>query len=161
MVIILFLVALFVAPAMGQEPNQPARITGRVVAAETGAPLRGVVVELTGGSGQPVATDADGRFELSERRVGTYTLRASKAGYVSNVFGGEPDPADQFEVIAGQRIDRRTIRLHRASVISGRVMDESGEPIAEAQCGCVPRRVSAAGYRFVAEDQRGIDERSG
>ncbi len=132
MVIVIFLVTLFVAPAIGQGANQPALITGRVVAAETSAPLRGVVVELVGGGGQPVATDADGRFELSERRVGTYPLRASKAGYVSNVFGAEPDPADQIEVTPGRRIDRRTIRLHRASVISGRVMDEHGEPIAEA-----------------------------
>jgi protocatechuate 3,4-dioxygenase beta subunit len=133
MVILIFLVATFVPPAVGQGANEPARIIGRVVAAENGHPLRGAVVELIGGSGsQSLATDAEGRFEFKERRVGSYSLRASKASYVSNVFGGSTGEADQFNVLAGQRIDRGTVRLQRASVISGRVVDEFGEPISDA-----------------------------
>ena len=77
---------------MGQGANQPALITGRVVAAETGIPVRGAVVEL---GTQVLVTEADGRFEFSEKRVGTYQVRASKAGYVPNIFGGQADPANQ------------------------------------------------------------------
>ena len=115
-----------------QELNAPARISGRVVSGETGLPLRGAVVELIGGGAISIATDADGRFEFSQRRVGSYALRASKAGYVPSVFGGLPGEGDQFEVLAGRRIDRGAIRLQRASVISGRVTDQFGEPVGDA-----------------------------
>ena len=77
------LALLAVVPAFGQGANQPARITGRVVAAETGVPLRGVLVELVGGTPVPfVVTDGDGRFEFLEKRVGRYAVQAAKAGYV-------------------------------------------------------------------------------
>jgi hypothetical protein len=134
MAIIPFLIALFVAPAIGQELNAPARISGRVLAAETGQPLRGAMVQLAGGSSQtpPVSTDLDGRFVLAERRIGRYALQVSKPGYVPSVFGRVADPIDYFEVLAGQRIDRGTIRLQIATVISGRVHDELGEPVADA-----------------------------
>jgi len=130
---ILFLVALFVAPAPAQEPNQPARITGRVVAAETGVPLRGVLVELVDFTPVSfVVTDGDGRFEFLERRVGRYAVQATKAGYVPYLFGRLSGQEETFDVLAGQRVDRGTLRLNRAAVISGRVDDDAGEPILEA-----------------------------
>lgn len=143
--IFLFVAAILVAPAFGQEPNQPARITGRVVAAETGRPLMGAVVELRGS--QSAMTNADGRFELSERRVGTYTLLASKAGYVPSVFGGAANQASQVEVLAGKRIDCGDIRLQRGSVISGRLMDDYGEPIEGANVVALRIEFSQPGTR--------------
>jgi hypothetical protein len=131
---ILFLLAIVAAPVLGQEPNQPAHISGRVVAAETGTPLRGVLVELTGGAAPApfVVTDVDGRFEFLERRVGRYAMQATKAGYVPYLFGRLSDRGEMFDVLAGQRIDRGTMRLSRAAVISGQVADDAGEPILEA-----------------------------
>jgi protocatechuate 3,4-dioxygenase beta subunit len=125
---------LFVAPAIGQGANEPARITGRVLAAETGQPLRGAMVQLTGGSSQTpaVSTDLEGRFLLPERRIGRYALQVSKPGYAPSMFGRFADESDYFEVMAGQRIDRGTIRLQVAAVISGRVQNETGEPVADA-----------------------------
>ena len=122
------------SPVSAQEPNSPALISGRVVAAETGQPLRGATVQLAGGSSQtpPVFTDLDGRFVLPERRIGRYALHVSKPGYVPSVFGRLADSIDYFEVLAGQRIDRGTIRLQVATVISGRVQDQIGEPVADA-----------------------------
>jgi hypothetical protein len=104
-----------------------------VVAAETGQPLRGATVQLAGGSSQtaPVFTDLDGRFVLPERRIGRYALQVSKPGYVSSVFGRFA-ATDYFEVLAGQRINRGTIRMQVATVISGRVQDQIGEPVADA-----------------------------
>ena len=133
MVILLLLVTLFLSPAIAQERNAPARITGRVVAAETGVPLRGAMVQLAGGQSQtpPVSTDLNGRFELAERRIGRYALQVSKPGYAPTVFGRFADTVEYFEVLAGQRIDRGTIRLQVAAVISGRVQNESGEPLAD------------------------------
>ena len=48
------------------------------------------------------------------------------------MFGRLGDTADYFDLIAGQRIDRGTIRLQVAAAISGRVQNVSGEPVADA-----------------------------
>ena len=138
MAILCLLLALIAAPVDAQGMNQPARITGRVVAADSGAPVRGATVQLMGSltPSPTVVTDADGRFEFLERRVGLYTLVAAKAGFVTNTFGrlpdGQtPDSPNQFELVAGQQITR-ILRLHMAGVISGRVNDEAGEPVGDA-----------------------------
>ncbi|HVQ41553.1 MAG TPA: carboxypeptidase regulatory-like domain-containing protein [Vicinamibacterales bacterium] len=125
--------AIVAAPVLGQGANQPAIITGRVVATETGHPLRGVMVELVGGTPVSfVVTDVDGRFEFLEKRIGRYAVQATKAGYAPYLFGRMADQGEMFDVLAGQRIDRGTIRLSQAAVISGRVHDDAGEPILAA-----------------------------
>lgn len=150
MIVILFLLALFSAPAISQEQNQPARITGRVVTAETGAPLRGVLVELLGATPPPAAvTDVNGRFELLEKRVGRYAVQTTKAGYVPYVFGRLADQPDMFDVLAGQRIDRGSLRLSRAAVISGRVHDDAGEPILEATVAAWRIEFPQPGFRWL------------
>src|SRR5438067_13921460 len=58
-------------------------ISGRVVSAETGDPLRNVRVTALSGTGvtAPVRTDPDGRFVISGLAAGRYRLTAAKAGY--------------------------------------------------------------------------------
>ena len=57
-------------------------IRGRVIASDTGAPLRRARVMLSGGElKQPMyaATDVQGRYEFAELGAGRYTLEASKS----------------------------------------------------------------------------------
>ncbi|WP_397546581.1 TonB-dependent receptor domain-containing protein [Rhodothermus marinus] len=66
---------------------QTGRIAGTVVDAETGEPLIGVnvlVVEKATGA----ATDLEGRYEIADLAPGTYTLRFSYVGYVSQTVEG-------------------------------------------------------------------------
>src|SRR5437867_7694527 len=84
----------------GQRPQQPARdtpaqpstsapsgrISGRVVAADTGRPVKRARVflnaaELPGGRG--MLTDDSGAYEITELPAGRYTLNVSKSGFVS------------------------------------------------------------------------------
>src|SRR5829696_5125213 len=62
--------------------NTPkARIAGRVVAADTGRPVRRARVFLSGAQipgGRGALTDDDGLFELTELPEGRYTLTAGK-----------------------------------------------------------------------------------
>ena len=72
------------------EPKGTARIRGRVVAADTGAPLRRAQVRVTGNQSRlnrGVNTDAEGRFELTELPAGRYNIFVSRNGYVSLQFG--------------------------------------------------------------------------
>src|SRR5712691_9114342 len=59
------------------------RINGRVVAAESGDPLRNARVALSPGTTDIplVLTDAEGRFSFTSLPSGTYSVSASKSGY--------------------------------------------------------------------------------
>jgi protocatechuate 3,4-dioxygenase beta subunit len=142
-------------PAPGQPPRDPtlpektgtARLRGRVIAEEGGAPIRRVQLRLTGPEiRQPrmTSTDANGRYEFKDLPAGRYNLNASKAGFVSWDYGQRRafERGKLIELSDAQTLERVDISLPRGSVITGRVVDEFGDPIAEAT-------VSAMRYRFI------------
>src|SRR5207244_8231271 len=79
------------ASAQKDQAAAPAgRITGRVVAADNGRPVKRArvfvtAVELPGGRG--MLTDDTGVFDLTELPAGRYTLTVSKTGFVSLSYG--------------------------------------------------------------------------
>lgn len=107
-------------PAHGQTPTTA--VSGRVISDQTGAPLPNVQVTVTSeGLGAPVVlTDADGRFSLAPVS-GSFRVVASKTGY-GRTEVAPPVVARPLE-----------IRLRRGAVITGRVVDESGEPVLAAR----------------------------
>jgi hypothetical protein len=79
----------------------------------------------------PVAfTDNDGRFALSNLDAGRYTIVVRKAGYVPTTYGarhaGEPPIGVDVEDGGTASIN---VRLARSAGISGRIIDQYGEPI--------------------------------
>jgi hypothetical protein len=116
-------------------PTGTATITGRVVAGDTGRPLRRARVVI-GGSGRPRAasTDEQGRYRVTALPAGSYTITATKSGYVDGAFGqrratGSGTP---LEISDGQQAVNVDIKLARGGVVTGRVLDEEGEPLARA-----------------------------
>jgi hypothetical protein len=77
-------------------------------------------------------TDLAGRWEFKNLPAGRFTLSASKPQYVTLEYGQRiPTEAGRpVELGAGQTIERVEFRLPRGSVISGRVVDDLGEPAA-------------------------------
>jgi len=121
------------APGARPEPAPTAVVRGIVLAAD-GRPLRQATVTLVDRpSGRRVGayTDADARFEFARLPAGSYLATASKAGYAAMEFGQRKptDPATRIVVRAGQTIERIDFMLPRAAAISGRVVDENGDPI--------------------------------
>ena len=112
------------------------RITGRVVAAETGQPIRRAQVRVMSPDigAKSSLTDADGRYEFRDLPAGRFTLNASKSGFV-NVQYGQTRPFESgkpIELADKQVLDKADISMPRGSVISGRIVDEFGEPVADA-----------------------------
>src|SRR5581483_5190806 len=102
---------------------QPAAtmISGRVVSDDTGAAVANARVSITTAAptAPVVLTDRDGAFTIARPGPG-YTIVASKTGYARRDV--LPAADDQTVVI----------RLIRSAVISGRVVDEFGDPIVGA-----------------------------
>jgi Carboxypeptidase regulatory-like domain len=122
-----------------------ATLRGRVIDPD-GKPAGHISIQL--GYHDPVETDADGRFELTELRPGTYTLRASpKAGpttrpakdrtqiiptyYPSTTSLAE---AERIRIRAGADLPGYEIHLRASPVyrVRGVVLDETGEPVRKA-----------------------------
>src|SRR5213593_1405586 len=117
-------------------------LRGRVVADDTGQPLRKAQVRIFGSPGPGVqpenrlaTTDASGRYEFKDLPAGRYTLSAAKGSYVSLQYGQQRPLATgkPVEVNDGQTIERIDFSLPRGALIAGRVLDEFGEPVADVQ----------------------------
>jgi hypothetical protein len=114
------------------------RVTGRVIAAAGGRPIADAIVELHGWPNEPpvlrTATDKTGRFQFEKLPAGRYGLVASKRGLFLETRYGQRDPESAGESVSmteGQHVDVE-IRMPRAGVIAGRVLDERGDPLVYA-----------------------------
>jgi hypothetical protein len=75
---------------------------------------------------------SDGRFEVANLPAGNYSVSVMRGGYLRLGYGQKRpgDPPRRVEVADGQIVADVNFVLPRMSVISGRVYDEVGEPIA-------------------------------
>jgi hypothetical protein len=109
-----------------------ASIRGRVVAADTGTPIRDNTVTLTALQADGTSTtrtDGDGRFQFNQLAGGRYRLQAAVGPTSARYLAEE----QIIELTDKQVIDRIEVRLRRAGSIAGRVHDEYGEPFAFAR----------------------------
>ena len=114
-------------------PPPPAgRISGRVLAADNGRPVKrarifATAVELPGGRG--MLTDDSGVFDLTELPAGRYTLTVSKSGFVALSYGQRRplQAGTPLQLADGQQLKGIEFQLPRGSVISGHVLDEDGD----------------------------------
>ena len=159
-------------PARDQPKTPPAGtgvIRGRVVRADTGEPLRRVEVSVdewstsTGDLRGPAATmtDAEGRYALTQLPAGRYHLKAKRGGYVEVAYGqrrpferGRPLELGDKAVL--QNID---FALPPGAVITGRVADEIGEPVAHVGVSLARRRYIDGARRLVPESGSSTDDR--
>ena len=161
---------LFPSLALAQTPRDDAgkrgtgRIRGHVFAADTGQPLRKAQVRAVSPElreNRVATTDASGVFELNDLPAGRYTLTASKGSFVNRSYGQlRPfEPGKPLEIAGAQTIEKVDFSLPRGGVITGRVVDEFGEPTADVQVMPMRaqfvqgrQRVSGAGRASMTND---------
>jgi len=153
------------SPAQGQAVRT-ARISGRVVAADTGKPVRGAVVSIvdsraanpTQRQGRWLATDANGRWEFQDLAPGRYAVSVSKSGYLKIEYGQQRpfERGKTLEVSAGQILEKLDLTLPRASAITGRVVDEFGDAAAAVMVRALRHRY-VDGQRQLTPLSEGIE----
>ena len=135
-----------------EAPTGTGRIRGRVVAADTGAPLRRAQIRLSAAEvrvNRSATTDVEGRYEFADLPAGRYNVSVSRSGFVSLSFG-QQRPFEQgrpLDLGNGQQADKIDFALPRGGVIAGRVTDELGEPLAGV-------RVQAMRYQYLPNGRR-------
>jgi protocatechuate 3,4-dioxygenase beta subunit len=121
----------------GRQPKVgTGRLRGRVLAGDTGTPLRRAQVRVSSPDiGTKTAlTDTQGRYEFRDLPAGRFNVSVSKSGFVAMQFGqNRPfEPGRPIELADAQFMDKADVALPRGSVLAGRVVDEFGEAVPEA-----------------------------
>jgi Carboxypeptidase regulatory-like domain len=112
------------------------RIAGTVVSIVDGHPLGRARVSLNNEKDsqklQSVVTSEDGKFQFAGLPAGKYSLLGAKRGFISAAY----DEHDQLStaIVTGAGVDTETLvlRLAPEAVITGRILDEVGEPVRHA-----------------------------
>ena len=139
------LACLTLKPCCAQSPallsrdndnDQTCTVSGIVIRSQDNAPIKNATVELANDSDQEhhiaTKTAPDGHFLLQNVPAGQYKLKVARNGYVDKELGQKKpgDPGATFTLRPGQRIADLVFKLGRAGVITGKVFDEDGEPMA-------------------------------
>lgn len=167
-------VALVLAVQVGSGPTQggdsmSGLIVGQVVDADTGRPLAGALVAISGPPGPGavppprILTGNDGRFVFRGLRRGTYNIIAHKAGFAQGAHGRTrpAGPSVPIGLADGERTGDAIIRLWKHASISGTIVDESGEHLIGVRVQAYRRAVISGRRRYVPSgaalsDDRGI-----
>jgi hypothetical protein len=131
-------------PGAAEEQKGTAAIRGRILAAESGRPLRGARITVSAaGVTRSTSTNSRGEYEVKDLPAGRFTISAARSGYMRLLLGQRhPDDVGRpVSIVEGQLVEKVDLALPRMGLISGRVVDETGEPVQAA-------RVHAVRYEF-------------
>jgi protocatechuate 3,4-dioxygenase beta subunit len=135
--------AALLAGAFQQQPQEQtkpaveekkASIEGTVIELASGKPLKGVnlmLIRSTPGSRGGTTSDEAGHFIFKDLEAGTYMLVANHPRYGTQMYGARPGTRRGMPVslAAGQELKGIDFKLQSTAVISGKVVDEDGEPL--------------------------------
>ncbi len=146
-------------------PTGTGLIVGRTVEADGVRPVAGaiVILRLPGSAPLRALTDGQGNFAFSDLPKGRFDITASKPGFADGAYGrvrpsGQSQP---IELTDGQRVSNAIVPLWKFAAVTGRVLDEAGEPMVGASVEAF-KRTFVAGKRQLGQpvsdrtDDRGI-----
>ena len=120
--------------------SAPCSVTGRVVAAADGNPLKSARVVFIPEHSRPdhqiyaTSSDVDGRFTIKDVPSGSYKFFASHSGFVDQHYkAGNNDTGPLFSLHPGEKVSNVLFRLIAASVITGRITNEDGDGMQRVQ----------------------------
>ena len=124
----------------GAASAHPARalVEGMVTKDPGSEPVKKALIELiaesqSDGGNYTALTSADGGFRIENIVPGRYRMFVERSGYQEIDKHRRRTEGRVLTLTAGQDLKDLTIRLQAAAVIEGRVTDEDGNPLPEAQ----------------------------
>lgn len=151
------------------QTEKPGRVVGKVMNAITGEAIRKATVtlqpagaqqqqgspQIAGGGmrgGMSAATDNAGAFVFENVTPGSYRVSGEKTGFIRSNFGNRGGGiGSQVVVTAGSEKADVVVRMTPQSVISGRILDEDGEPMEGVNISLLRPQYFQAQRRFVGQ----------
>jgi Carboxypeptidase regulatory-like domain len=117
--------------------NTKFKIAGTVVNSITGAPLGKARITLTDTANRAnmlsVITGDDGHFEFYSLYRAKYSLQGAKRGFISGAYEQHEQFSTAIVTGPGFNTENLMFRLTPLAFVSGKVIDESGEPVRKAR----------------------------
>jgi protocatechuate 3,4-dioxygenase beta subunit len=118
-----------------QAANVAFRIAGIIVSSTGGNPLAHARVTIIDDKNperrQSVVTGEDGRFDFKVG-AGKYALQGNKRGYIAAAYEQHEQFSTAIVTGAGLDTENLVLRLAPAAVLSGKILDEMGDPVRHA-----------------------------
>lgn len=137
------------------QTSTPARATlGGIVTKDPGSePVKKALIELiaesqSGGENYTAVTGVEGSFRIENILPGRYRMFVERTGYRELDKHRPRAEGRVLALAAGQEMKDLVIHLQAAAVIAGRVTDEDGDPMAEAQVTVLHRTFVAGRSRW-------------
>lgn len=129
-----FLLLALTACAQTPSPDQTGSVSGVVTDAVTHMPVKKTMVTINPNGNfsgrvvpQSATTDASGAFTLTNLQAGQYRLIFQHQSYPQARFGGV---SKNIEIKAGESAAAVNVELIPGAAVSGRIVDEDGDPVA-------------------------------
>ena len=153
-------------PAGSRDAKATAVLRGRILSAESGKPLRRAQVSVRAPElpqGRSTSTNVDGVYVIRELPPGRYTVSVMRSGFLPTQYGQRRpgEPSRPLVVGEGQVLDRVDFVLQRAGVVSGRIVDEMGEPIAGVSVWPMQTQFFRGRRRLVPISSQGVTDDTG
>src|ERR1051326_5557122 len=128
-------------PTAASRPEDLCAIQGQVFNAFTGEPLKKAHLLLQRTDTTPdmmsmpatytTSSDPSGNFAMKDIEPGKYRLSVTRNGFVNSSYGarGPNRPGTTFSLSRGQNLKEIVFRLTPPGVVTGRIIDEDGEPV--------------------------------
>ena len=128
----------FAQDAATAKPAQRATIEGIVTKDPDSQPVKKAIIELIAenqaeGGDYTASTAADGSFRIENILPGRYHLFAERTGFLDSGRHRAQPEGRILTLTAGQEVKDLHLRLQAAAVVRGRVTDEDGDPMANAE----------------------------
>lgn len=143
-----------------------ASLSGLVLSADVEAkPVRRARVTCTAPElteGLTAVTDDRGRFTCARLPAGRYTVSASRDGWVPVVYGARRPlrPGTPVTLAAGQHAEI-VVRMMRGAVITGTLLDETGQPAVNTEVMALRSTMQNGERRLVAHGVPGMSDDRG
>ena len=134
-VLVFFVLSVWpLAVAQDPAPANASSIAGTVVKEPGSQPLKKATIEVIAedqhvGSNYTATTDSDGHFSIEKVGAGRYRLFVEKTGFVETNARGHKSEGRLLSVQEGEQLNDVLLRMLSTAVVSGRVVDEDGEPM--------------------------------
>jgi hypothetical protein len=137
------LLVAFLAQSTDQKSGDPTvTLAGTVISTTTGDPLKKAVVTLENGERQfQMVTGADGKFTFDSIPPGNYMINTMHTGYLEA-------PRRPVHLDAGEQRKDFVLKLTPQGIISGRVVDQDGDPVMNAEIYYDRRATAVGGTRI-------------
>jgi len=117
-------------------PGNGYRIAGTIVSKTDGHPLARARVTLRDARNpqkfESIVTAENGKFEFNGVPAGKYDLHGARRGYISASYDQHEQFSSAIVTGAGLETEALVLRLAPAAIISGKILDEAGEPVRHA-----------------------------